>query len=31
MTVKWLGNIKSECAEDEGTDCEDGESTHNDD
>lgn len=31
MTVKWLGNVKSECAEDEGTDWEDGESTHNDD
>lgn len=31
MTVKWLVNVKSKCAEDEGTNWEHGESTNNDD
>jgi len=29
--VKWLGNVKSMCAEDEGTNWKDGKSMNNDD
>ena len=29
--MKWLGNVKSMCAEDEGTNWKDGKSMNNDD